>query len=106
MLFSQIYTGCQSVRSAQMHKRPDKVTKRIDNKQQKNDEVSRAELRKKHYEKQAESTQKRMDYNAKKAAEWRDRYLKSGRAGILEQIRHWIAYWMARFRQPEKGLFK
>ena len=106
MLFSHVYTGCQSVRSTHMDKHPGKVKKRIDNKQQKNDAVSRADLRQKHYEQQAESTRKRMDYHAKKAEAWREKYLNSGRTGILEKIKQWIAYWNNRFRQPKKGLFQ
>ena len=102
-------TGCQLVRSVTQPDRSAKVNKRIEKKHRKSNEEAREEFRERHYKKQSERTQKRMDYNARQAEAWRERNLKRDNPSVFKKIFEKIGDWFERFfnlfKSRDKGLF-
>ncbi|MFW5915995.1 MAG: hypothetical protein ACOCTM_00835 [Bacteroidota bacterium] len=107
--------GCQLIRSVTQPERRDKVNENIeknegkdereDEREEKNYEKAKAELKQKHYERQAERTRKRMDYNAEKAEVWRENHTKSNINHIFKEIGEWFEWFFGLFKTRDKGLF-
>ena len=98
--------GCSLFQPEKANARSDKVNKRINRKNQKEYQQAREKFLEKHYEKQAARVQKRMDYNARQAEQWRNKYLNQDQPSLFERLGEWaegILDWLDR---PEKGLFR
>jgi hypothetical protein len=98
-------SGCQLIRSVTQPDRQDKVNKNIEAKERKSYEEARADFREKHYERQAERTQKRMDYNKAKAESWRENNRKSNSFYWLKQVKNWFRWFFDLFKGRDKGLY-
>jgi len=98
-------SGCQLIRSVTQPERSDKVNKRIEKDDRKSYEEARAEFRKKHYKRQAKRTRKRMDYNARKAQEWRENNLRNNKPSVFEKIENWFEWFFGLFKNRDKGLY-
>jgi predicted Holliday junction resolvase-like endonuclease len=97
--------GCRMIRSVTQSDRSAKVNKRIEKKHQKKYEEAREKSRERHYQRQSERTQKRMDYNARKAEEWRERNMNRDKPSIFERIGDWLGRFFDLFKSRDKGLF-
>ena len=98
-------SGCQLIRTVTQPDRTDKVNKNIEVRDRKSYEEARADFREKHYERQAERTQKRMDYNKAKSESWRENNRKSNSFYWLKQVKNWFEWFFDLFKGRDKGLY-
>jgi hypothetical protein len=97
--------GCKMIRSVTQPDRSAKVNKRIEKKHRKKYEEAREKSREQHYKRQSERTQKRMDYNARQAEDWREKNLTRDKPSIFERIGDWFRRLFNIFKGRDKGLF-
>lgn len=83
-----------------------KVNNSIEKKHSENREKAREEFRKKHYERQAPSTKKRMDYNARMAEEWRQKNIRGESPGLWQKIKIWFETQYRKIKPRDKGLYR
>ncbi|MFP4019871.1 MAG: hypothetical protein ACLFNL_07415 [Bacteroidales bacterium] len=83
-----------------------KVNNSIEKKHSDKREKAREEFRKMHYKRQAPSTKKRMDYNARMAETWRQENLRSENPGLWKKIKLWIETQYRKIKPRDKGLYR
>lgn len=98
--------SCSTIQPEKAHERSDKVKKRIDKKQDNKNQQAREKFLDKHYERQSSSVQKRMDYNANQAEQWRQQYLVDDSPSLLERMGEWFGHIRDWLDRPDKGLFR
>jgi len=98
--------GCTLFQPEKANVRSDKVNKRINKKNEKQYQQAREKFLEKHYKKQAGSVQKRMDYNARQAQQWRQQYLADEQPSLFERAGEWLGNVFDWLDRPDKGLFR
>jgi len=100
-----VLSDCSIIQPQGARERSDKVNKRIKRKREKEYQQARAKFLEMHYNRQAESVQKRMDYNAASSKKWRAKHLPENKTSLFGRIRNWFQRLFRWFDRREKGLF-
>ncbi len=107
LFFTLTLTDCAIIERFGGKNSPAKVKKSLDKKREEREKErkeAREKFREEFYKKQAPSTQKWMDYNAKQSEEWRKKF-HTRKPPLLQRIRSWIEEFFGLFKKQEKGLF-
>ena len=99
------FSGCQLIRSVTQPERSAKVNKKTEKPERKSYEEAKADFRKRHYKIQSERTQKRMDYNARKSKQWREKNVIYNNSSFFERIKNWFNWFFDLFQGRDKGLY-
>ena len=100
-----VSAGCEPQKRMSKAERSAKVKKSLNKKRDQKREEAREKFQKKHYERQAPSTQQRMDYNKKMAEQRRKNNFSSTKPPVWVQIKVWFERMYRKIIPREKGLF-
>ncbi|MFO8235554.1 MAG: hypothetical protein R6U04_09150 [Bacteroidales bacterium] len=104
--FLLTFSSCIFQKTLNKEERSAKVNNSIEEKTAKERAEEREKFRERHYERQAPSTKKQMDHNARMAKEWREKNLSTEKPNLWHRITTWIKKQYRKIKPRDKGLFK